>query len=88
MFFKLVACVPGRVASRREGAVYAQVVMELAQHARLAVQNEIGWIVGNFAAANGLRTQRVTLMARDRILAFGISRTGKIAITDILRSRG
>ena len=31
----------------------------LAQHARLAVQNEIGWIVGNVAAANGLRTARV-----------------------------
>ena len=38
----------------------------LAQHARLAVQNEIGWIVRNVAAANELRTARVSLMARDR----------------------
>jgi hypothetical protein len=58
----------------------------LAQHVRLAIQNEIGWVVAD-VAANGLRRTRITSMARDRIGAFGISRTGKIAITAILRCR-
>jgi hypothetical protein len=62
--------------------------IELAKHAFLAVQNEIGWIVSNIAGSNGLRMVGNMSMALDRIGAVGISRTGNIAITAMLRSRG
>jgi len=62
--------------------------IELAKHPFLAVQNEIGWIVSNIAGSNGLRMVGNMSMALDRIGAVGISRTGNIAITAMLRSRG
>jgi hypothetical protein len=69
-------------------AVRQAAIALLPQHAVLAVDNEIGWSVGNVAAANGLRTPRSTLMAPVRIWAFGTSRTSRIVMTAILRSRG